>query len=211
MDIEDIKNFAYKSSLGAHRSHDWSHTRRVYDLCVRIGQAEKADMEVLTISAYLHDVGRSYEDKSKGKICHAEKGAEIASDLLKNSFLSENRKKNVIHSIRSHRFRGNHKPKTLEAKILFDADKLDSIGAVGIGRTFQFAGEVGARLHNPDMVPEDCKPYSIDDTAYREFILKLSKIKDRIITTEGRKIAKERHEFMDLFFRRFIMEYNCAD
>jgi uncharacterized protein len=211
MDIEDIIRFAYESSLGSRRSHDWNHIKRVYNLCVRIGQAEKADMEVLTVSAYLHDVGRSYEDKSKGRICHAEKGAEIATDFLKDSFLSEDKKRNVIHSIRSHRFRGSHKPKTLEAKVLFDADKLDSIGAIGIGRTFQFAGEVGARLHNPDIDPEKSEPYSIDDTAYREFKIKLSKIKDMIITTEGRKIARERHEFMDLFFKRFIMEYNCSD
>ena len=70
---------------------------------------------------------------------------------------------------------------------------------------------MGAILHNPDINPEESEPYSIDDTAYREFKIKLSKIKDMIITTEGRKIARERHEFMDLFFKRFIMEYNCTD
>jgi len=109
--------------------------------------------------------------------------------------------------VRSHRFRGNDEPKTLEAKVLFDADKLDSIGAVGIARAFLFAGEVGAKLHNPDIRVENTLPYSKDDTGYREFKLKLSRIKDRILTTEGRKLAKERHEFMETFFKRFIEEY----
>ena len=106
-----------------------------------------------------------------------------------------------------HRFRGNNPPETLEAKILFDADKLDAIGAIGIGRAFQFAGEVGARLHNPDIDPENTEPYTEDDTGYREFRLKLSKIKDRMLTSEGRRIAKGRHEFMEAFFDKFLLEY----
>ncbi len=211
MDIDDIKRHAFECLNEANRSHDWGHIERVYNLCVRIGLAEKADMEVLTVSAYLHDIGRRFEDMSKGRICHAEKGSEMASEFLKDSLLPEDKQKNVIHSIRSHRFRGNNKPETLEAKILFDADKLDSIGAIGIGRAFQFAGEVGAGLHNPDIDPENSEPYSIDDTAYREFRVKLSKIKDRIITAEGRRIAEERHKFMELFFERFLMEYDGAD
>jgi uncharacterized protein len=121
--------------------------------------------------------------------------------------LSESRKHNIVHCIRSHRFRGNHTPRTLEAKVLFDADKLDAIGAVGVARAFLFAGEVGACLHNSDMIIEDSKPYSIDDTGFREYKIKLCKIRDRILTAEGRKIADERHAFMQDFFNRFIEEY----
>jgi len=207
--IDDIKRFAMKCFADAPGSHDWDHTLRVYNLCMRIGQAEGADMEILRIAAYLHDVGRYSQDRSNGTICHAERGAEIAEELLKDVAISSARKDNIIHSIRSHRFRGSSRPKSLEAKVLFDADKLDSIGAIGIGRAFQFAGEVGAKLHNPSVDPENTKPYTVDDTGYREFKLKLSKIKDRMLTSEGRRIAKERHEFMEIFFERFLREYEC--
>ncbi len=91
--------------------------------------------------------------------------------------------------------------------MLFDADKLDAIGAVGIARAFLFAGEVGARLHNPDLAPEETLPYTADDTGYREYRLKLVRIRERILTTEGRRLAGERHRFMEEFFERFLEEY----
>jgi len=205
--IQDIKAFAMKSFSNAHGSHDWDHTERVYNLCLHIGQVEGADMEALKIAAYLHDVGRPYQDESKGTICHGEKGAEMAGALLEEYPVSDAQKANIIHCIRSHRFRGDCQPETLEAKVLFDADKLDAIGSIGIARTFQFAGEVGAKLHNPYINPEDAEPYTEEDTAYREFKLKLSKIKDRMLTAEGRRMANERHAFMEVFFQRFLQEY----
>ncbi|NOQ96474.1 MAG: HD domain-containing protein, partial [Desulfobacterales bacterium] len=184
--IEDIKDYAEQSLSKANGSHAWEHTQRVRNLCMHIGHVEGADREVLEIAAYLHDIGRPYQDESKGTICHAQKGAEMAGALLEQYPISAEQKNNAIHCIRSHRFRGNCHPQTLEAKVLFDADKLDAIGAIGIGRAFQFAGEVGAKLHNPFVNPEDTQPYSEEDTGYREFKLKLSKIKDRMLTAEGR-------------------------
>ncbi|MBN2418860.1 MAG: HD domain-containing protein [Deltaproteobacteria bacterium] len=175
---------------------------------MKIGRVEGADLEVLGIAAYLHDIGRPFQDIAKGKICHAVKGAELASEILLKTDISEERKSNIIHSIRAHRFRGNNRPETLEAMVLFDADKLDSIGAVGIGRAFLFAGEVGATLHNPDLAPEECESYSQNDTCYREYMIKLVKVKDRILTKEGYRIALERHRFMETFFKRFLLEFS---
>jgi uncharacterized protein len=205
--IEDIKDYAEQCLSKANGSHAWEHTQRVYNLCRHIGHVEGADPEVLELAAYLHDIGRFYQDESKGTICHAEKGAEMAGALLEQYPISAEQKNNAIHCIRSHRFRGNCHPKTIEAKVLFDADKLDAIGAIGIGRAFQFAGEVGAKLHNPFVNPEDTQPYSEEDTGYREFKLKLSKIKDRMLTAEGHRMAKERHAFMEMFFKRFLQEH----
>jgi uncharacterized protein len=205
--IEDIKAFARNCFSNAQVSHDWDHTMRVYNLCMHIGKVEGADMEVLKIAAYLHDVGRAYQDESRGAICHEEKGTEMARALLGKYPISNEQKANIIHCIRAHRFRGDCQPETLEAKVLFDADKLDAIGAIGIGRTFQFAGEVGAKLHNPCINPEDTEPYTEEDTGYREFKLKLSKIKDRMLTAEGRRMARERHAFMEMFFERFLQEH----
>ncbi len=205
--IEGIRSFAISCFSNARGSHDWDHTQRVYNLCMHIGQVESADLQVLEIAAYLHDIGRSYEDASKGGVCHGEKGAEMARELLSTYPISDDQKANVIHCIGSHRFRGKWQPQTLEAKVLFDADKLDAIGAVGIARTFLFAGEVGAKLHNPDIELEDTEPYSEEDTGYREYKLKLSKIKDSMLTTEGRRMAEERHTFMEMFFDRLTAEH----
>jgi uncharacterized protein len=132
----------------------------------------------------------------------------MAAPILKKLPISEEQRENILHCIRSHRFRGNHAPMTAEAKVLFDADKLDAIGAVGVARAFLFAGELGARLHNSEAKIEETAPYSIDDTGYREFKVKLCKIKDRILTNEGRKLAIERHAFMEEFFKRFLEEYS---
>lgn len=205
--IEEIKAFARQCFSNARVSHDWEHTLRVYNLCVHIGRMEGADLEVMRISAYLHDVGRPEQDASKGTVCHAEQGAEMARALLKSYSGSQSIKDNIIHCVRSHRFRSDSEPETLEAKVLFDADKLDSIGAIGIGRAFQFAGEVGAKFHNPSVTPEETSPYTEEDTGYREFKLKLSKIRDRIHTPEGRRIAGGRHAFMEMFFERFLQEH----
>lgn len=206
--IRLVEAFAIEQFQEARGSHDWEHTLRVIRLCRQIGPPEGADMTVLLSAGYLHDIGRRHQDNARGTLCHAEKGAELAAPFVAGLHLPEAQKKNILHCIASHRFRGNSAPDTLEAKVLFDADKLDAIGAVGVGRAYLFAGEVGARLHNPDLRIEETKPYSVDDTGYREFKVKLCKIKDRILTDAGRRIAEDRHRFMEQFFIRFIQEYN---
>lgn len=204
--INQIKKQAEKLFINSKGSHDWEHTVRVYDLCLRIGKKEKANMEILQIAAWLHDIGRESQDKSNGKICHAEKSAILARKLL-NDFKVDNEKiDKIAHCIETHRYRNNKTPNSKEAKILFDADKLDSIGAVGIGRAFLFAGEIGAKLHNNKININDTKAYSVEDTAYREYMVKLRKVKDKIMTKDGIAIAKERHHFMVEFFDRLNKE-----
>ena len=190
----------------ARGSHAWDHTQRVCRLCEQIGAVEKGDLAVLRIAALLHDIGRSLQDRTQGALCHAEQGARLATPLVARLPLSPEQKQNVVHCIRAHRFRGTRAPDTLEAQILFDADKLDAIGAVGVARAFLFAGEVGARLHIPDVDIEDTRAYSMEDTGYREYRLKLRLIKDRMLTAAGKRMAQERHRFMEDFFIRFIAE-----
>jgi uncharacterized protein len=204
--VNAIKKEARRHFLNARGSHDWDHTERVSKLCLRIARKEKADCEVLKLAALLHDIGREEEDRSNGKVCHGEKGAELAKGILKKHGIEKKVIERVVHCIETHRFRQNRPPQSLEAKILFDADKLDSIGAVGIGRAFLFAGEVGARLHNPGMNLKKTKPYTKEDTAYREFLVKLRKIKGRLFTSEGKRLARERHRFMVRFFERLNKE-----
>ena len=204
--IKQISEKVKSMFLKAKGSHDWEHTQRVYNLCMHIGEKEKADIEILQLAAILHDIGRDHQDKSNGKICHAEKGAVLAKELLKKYDVEKKKIAQVVHCIESHRFRSDKIPSSKEAKILFDADKLDAIGATGIGRAFLFAGEIGAKLHNKDVDIEQTEPYTKEDTAYREFMVKLKKIKDKMLTQEGKRIAEERHTFMVDFFNRLNKE-----
>jgi uncharacterized protein len=205
--VETVRCLAEKMFAGAKGSHDWEHSLRVYRLCQRIGPLENVDMTVLGIAAYLHDIGRCHQDFSNGEVCHARKGEEMAAPLVGELPIVDGQKKNILHCIRTHRFRGDSVPATKESKVLFDADKLDAIGAVGVARAYQFAGEVGARFHNPGEIIEGTRAYSIDDTGYREYCVKLRRIKERILTQTGRGLAEERHTFMELFFNRFLREH----
>jgi len=200
----EAKRF-FKSARG---SHDWDHTQRVLGLCLRIGKKERGNLEILRLAALLHDIGRAAEDRSNGKICHSQAGASMAGKILIAHGVAKETMEGVIHCIRTHRFRKQDVPISKEAKILFDADKLDSIGAVGIGRAFLFAGEIGASLHDPRIDVLKTQPYTSEDTAYREFLVKLSRVKDRMFTNEGKRIAAERHKFMVEFFKRLTKEVN---
>ena len=131
----------------------------------------------------------------------------MAGSLLDSFPLIESQRENILHCIRSHRFRGKGKPESIEAKVLFDADKLDAIGAIGVARAFLFAGEVGARLHNAEANFSETVSYSREDTGYREYHIKLRKIHERMLTDTGKAMAAERHRFMVHFFDRFLEEH----
>ena len=190
---------------GARGSHGWDHVERVVCLAERIGRVEGADMAILLPAAILHDIGRKAEDDSKGKKDHAAIGAALAAKILAKARFGEGVKQRIIECIKSHRFRGGNKPASPEAKILFDADKLDSLGAVGVGRAFLFAGEVGARLVNTGRLA-DARSYSSEDTAYREYMVKLRKLPARMLTGAGKRLARERNVFMRDYFKQFLKE-----
>ena len=195
--------FAQSKMRSLLSSHGWEHVRRVIHAAEKIAEKENgANLFIVKTAAILHDIARLEQDKNNGKICHAELGSTTAYKFLLDNGLDEARADHIAQCILTHRFRNKNKPESLEAKILFDADKLDSIGAVGIGRAFLFAGEIGAKLHNSDTDIENSKQYSEDDTAYREFTVKLRHIKETMLTKEGKAMAVERHEFMELFFSR---------
>jgi uncharacterized protein len=204
--VSRIREEAGSFFRSARGSHDHDHTERVYRLCLRIGRKERADLGILRLAAVLHDIGREEEDRSHGRICHGRSGATLAREILERHGCDAATVKAVAHCIRTHRFRKGGAPRTLEARVLFDADKLDSIGAVGVGRAFLFAGEIGARLHDKAIDVRKTKPYTREDTAYREYLVKLSRVRDRMTTREGRRIAAERHRFMAAFFDRLNKE-----
>jgi len=186
--------------------HGPDHSGRVYRTALHIGRLMGARLDVLGAAALLHDIGRPFEKANQGKVCHAEKGAELAREILLDFNFEAATIEDIVHCIETHRYRNDKIPSSLEAKILYDADKLDCIGAIGIGRAFLFAGQVGAKLHNSEVDLTSTQSYTSEDTAYREFKVKLSKVKDRLLTPEGRRLAQERHAFMEVFFERLDRE-----
>ena len=210
-DIEKIELEARKFFVGASGCHDWTHVERVRNLALRIAKKEKADLFVVEVAVLLHDIGRKEEMASKGLFCHAERGGVLARKILKKYKLDNEAIENIVHAIETHRFRKNLPPETLEAKVVFDADKLDSIGAVGIGRDFIFAGHSGSNslyTGNEKKLAKSGKDYSFtkEDSPILEYEIKLKKIKNKILTKEGKRIANERHKYMVGFFDRFEKE-----
>lgn len=203
----DIKDF-FKTAPGCH---DWQHTLRVLKNAQRIAKLESLDkkinLDIITAAALLHDVGRPEELKQNGAICHAQLGAKIAKKFLINcgckdqSFI-----KAISECIKRHRYRNNLIPETIEEKIIFDADKLDSIGAVGVARAIHFSGRIGSVLHNTKEEALNSTEYSSEDSAYREYLVKLQYIPKKMLTKSGRKLAEERAEFMHLFFDKLNQE-----
>ncbi|HOK04922.1 MAG TPA: hypothetical protein PLN24_06695, partial [Victivallales bacterium] len=97
---------------------------------------------------------------------------------------------------------------SIEEKIVYDADKLDSLGAIGIGRAFHFAGRIGARLHNTEQEALSSNSYTKEDTAYREYLIKMRHIPEKMLTKTGKKIALKRLKFMKLFFEKLNKEFS---
>ncbi|QRG67266.1 HD domain-containing protein [Brevibacillus choshinensis] len=190
-----LVNVARELFDGQDPAHDWQHNVRVMAMCERIGQEEGADMTILSLAALLHDIGRA-EERRTGE-CHAEISARLAGTLLKEEGLTEAQVKRVQRAILAHRFRKDRPPATLEEKILFDADKLDSIGAIGVARAFAYSGFLGQPIQS-DLEQQH--------TPLKEFEWKLQRIKGKLFTETAQQIAEERHRFMVQFFERWKEE-----
>lgn len=210
--IQKIEKEAKEYFRKASGCHDFRHVERVLKLALYLGRREKADLGILEVAALLHDIGRREEIKAKGAFCHAEAGSALAQKILEKYKFNKGAVRNIVHCIRTHRFRDRRNvPKTIEAKALFDADKLDSIGAVGLGRAFLFAGGAGSgNLYtgNERRLAKTGRDYSFtkEDSAFLEYEIKLKKIKDVMLTASGRRIALARHRFMVSFWQQFWQE-----
>ena len=178
--IENILNFA-ETFFRQSGSHGLDHTLRVTRLCIEIGKAEGADMQVLIPAALFHDIARPQEKKTG--IPHEREGARIAEEYLRSNGCDESRIRAIAHAIRSHRYSRGTKPETLEAKVLSDADKLDAMGAVGIARTFMQAGEHGDGIEG----------------AIAHIHEKLLNLRDLMNTKTAAKMAEERHALLQRF------------
>ena len=199
--IEYAKSFCVADSTG----HDWYHVERVLKIAEYIGKIEGADMDVIEAAAFLHDIGISYEINEG--IDHAETGANMASIFLKDIGFNSNKIDKVAESIKYHRYGKKLQPESLEAKILQDADRLDTLGAIGVARAFAYGGARGAPIYNPFEKVEDYNPFKIKSTT-THFKEKLLKVKDSLNTTAAKEIGEKRHRFMLAFLEELYNELN---
>ncbi|WMJ75718.1 MULTISPECIES: HD domain-containing protein [unclassified Sedimentibacter] len=198
-------------------AHNLDHVMRVYNLCLMLAEHEKnVDLDVLVPSALLHDIARvdEIEDKT-GKTDHAVLGSKLAGDILKNMDYDKEKVEKIKHCILAHRYRTGNKPITIEAKILFDADKIDAIGAVGIARAFMLSGQSGQGLALSDSIDDYLSSNTAENgriknwskhSALIEYEFKLKKIPDKLYTDKAKEISKERMKFMDEFFKKLKLE-----
>ena len=201
--IAEVRSY-YES---ADTVHDFDHVLRVFVLAERIGRAEGADLATVRAAALLHDVERAQAEADG--LDHAAHAADRAREILSGQ--PEEKVAAVAHAIAAHRFRAGPTPETLEAQVLFDADKLDAIGAVGVARAFAYGGAHNQRLWASVEEVDAARWLEEGDdpdahTPVHEFVVKLSRLKDRLYTQTGRAIAEERHAYMVAFFERLDAE-----
>ena len=204
--LQDDVRRRLESSPGCH---DWDHTVRVTAAALHLAEGEGADVAVVECAALLHDIGRATESSDGETCCHAEQGAGQVAEILRGVGIDDPAFiEHVADCVRSHRYRKREAcpPATREARVVYDADKLDSLGAIGIGRAFHFAGRVGARVHNTEPEALQSGAYSREDTAYREYLVKLRNLHESMLTPTGRRLAAARHDFMKTFFTRLDAE-----
>jgi uncharacterized protein len=189
--------------------HDFNHVLRVLALAERIGRAEGADMEILRAAVLLHDISGAKPGDDPGRAAHHHASADLAREVLRGEGWPEDRLGAVLHCIRAHRFRGDEPPQSLEAKILFDCDKLDVLGAIGVARAMAYAALAGQPLTGEPserFKTTGEKEAGEPHTPYHEFLFKLSRIRDRLYTPTARAIAAERHRYLAEYFERLALE-----
>lgn len=198
---------------GEGSGHDWWHIHRVRNTALRLGKEEKADLFTVELAALLHDIADHKFHNGDEEI-----GPATARKWLQGLNIEKHIIDHVCNIVRDVSFKGakvETPMKSIEGKIVQDADRLDAIGAIGIARAFAYGGHKGRELHNPDIKPESHASFE----AYKKntgptinhFYEKLFLLKDRMNTISGRKLAQERHQFMKEFIERFLEEWDGND
>jgi len=217
--IEEVKKFAEKHLADdSDPAHNIEHVMRVYSLAIKLAENEKVDLDVIKMAVLLHDIGGAKERKDpSGKTDHAFESVKLAKPFLKKLGLSKEKIEYISNCIISHRYRSEIKPETLEAKIVFDADKLETVGAIGIARAFVWVGKNNAHIYRKTNIEEYAKENLCgkingriqDKTKHSPQInwgTKDKYVVDYLYTQKAKQIAKERINFSKKFFSKLEKE-----
>lgn len=202
--------FVKQELENAEGGHDWFHIERVYKNALLIAKGEDCDILVIKLGALLHDIADSKFHNGDETV-----GPIKAQQFLESENIEESTIVHVINIINNISFKGGNVIKnfhSLELDIVQDADRLDAIGAIGIARTFNYGGFKNRAIYNPEIVPnlQMSKDEYKNSTAptINHFYEKLLLLKDKMNTKNGIQIAKERHQFMEVFLSQFYAEWD---
>ncbi|MBN1231408.1 MAG: HD domain-containing protein [Anaerolineales bacterium] len=179
-------------------AHNFSHVLRVVHMAELLAEEEGADLKIVRTAALLHDVSPDRETHHLGS-------GEFAREKLQELGWEKVSIQRVMDCIRTHRYRIDDPPSSIEAMCLYDADKLDAIGSVGIARAIAYGAQKDLPffespsttfINSGQLTPEE------NHSAYHEYLFKLKNIKEKMLTASGKKIARERHAFMENFFEQ---------
>ena len=209
--IEKTMIFVKNKLEGEGSGHDWWHILRVYNNALDIAEKEKdCDIFVIELAALLHDIADwKFHDGN------LDKGSEISETFLTELNVPKETTAHISEIIKNISFKGANVKNTITTKegmIVQDADRLDAIGAIGIGRAFAYGGFMKREMYNPDI------PYEIHNTfeeykskngsTINHFYEKLLLLKDKMNTKTGKEKAEKRHEFMCSFLDEFYSEWD---
>ena len=208
--IQKTIDFVKDELKNAEGGHDWFHIERVYKNALLISESENVDKTIVTLGALLHDIADSKFHGGDETV-----GPKKAREFLSSENISEEIIEHVIKIIENISFKGGNLAQKFHSKeldVVQDADRLDALGAIGIARTFNYGGFKNRKLYDPEiqpnlnMTPSEYK--ASDAPTINHFYEKLLLLKDKMNTETGRKIAEERHEFMETFLKQFYAEWN---
>ncbi|MGC5746965.1 HD domain-containing protein [Chryseobacterium sp. NFX27] len=208
--IENTVEFVKEKLKGAEAGHDWYHIERVWKLSRKIAAAEDCNQEVVELSALLHDIADPKFHNGDESIA-----PKVAREFLESQQVSEEVIEKVLFIIKNISFKNRGEVPAelpIELKIVQDADRIDAIGAIGIGRTFNFGGFKNNPMYDPEIQPslnmskDEYK--KSNGTTINHFYEKLLLLKNLMNTEKGKEIAQQRHDYMLGFLDQFYKEWN---
>ncbi len=210
--IKRTRAYVKKTLQGAEGGHDWFHIERVYHNALLIARGEEVNLFIVELGALLHDIADSKFHDGNEQI-----GPQKAAAFLQSLEIDEEITDHIVKIIKNISFKssldhkGSQKFNSPEFRVVQDADRLDAIGAIGIARAFNYGGFKNRLMYDPDILPkleQDKESYKKSKApTINHFYEKLLLLKDKMNTRTGKKIAKERHVFMEQFLQQFYAEW----
>lgn len=206
--IRETKEFVRKKLLGEASGHDWFHIERVYNLAKFMAKEEGADTFIVEMAALLHDIDDWKFSKNENLV-------EIFLNEIEVEKIDIEKIKSIINTMS---YKGGVVDSTqysIEGMIVQDADRLDAMGAIGIARAFAYGGNKNRVIYDPSINPMEYKTLgevkNKNNHTINHFYEKLLKLKDLMNTETAKKIAHERHEFMEKYLNEFFYEWNFKE